>query len=226
MHGLPNYLRDTLRFYKVHFYALATIVLPFIVSLGILEAALSIAPLGGVDPSLLLVVPATLAFPFYQVALILYMASAVTGERLGALQCIKLGAKFWQPILLLYLITMVAVFAGLLLLVIPGLIVSARTLFAQFYCVLDEMKPMEAFNESWRESKERQWMILAGFIIVSILCVIPVVIVEIVLETLNVWQPLVLLLSSTVAGLAYAPPLIFVFRVFASGQSDVGGESA
>ena len=218
MQDLRIFLTDTMRFFRAHFLSLSAIVVPFLLPLNILSM-LADQSEPGVGLAALMYLPALLIFPIYQVALILYIATAVSGDRLRFLEYFMIGLRFWLPILLLYLISGVAIVAGFMLLVVPGLIVLARIIFAEFYCIFDEMNPMDAFNASWQQTRDRQLMILSGLLIVYVSCAIPVWAIEMFMVILNVWNPLVIVVSGFLSALLYAPPTIFAFRVF-KGQSE------
>jgi hypothetical protein len=213
MQDLKTFLIDTIRFYRAHFLTLSAITVPFLLLLDILFLTIYQAELDFSQVALIYL-PALLVFPIYQVALILYIAAVVSGEKLRLLECFRIGLRFWAPILLLSFISAVAIAAGTLLLVIPGLIVIARIIFAEFYCIFDEMNPMDAFHASWQQTRDRQWMILAGLLIVYVSCGIPVIAVERLMVDLNVWNPLATVVSGFLSALLYPIPTIFAFRVF------------
>ena len=213
MQDLRIFLIDTIRFYRAHFLSLSAIVIPFLLPLDILWVIVDQSEFSS-GQTALTYIPGLLVFPIYQCALILYIATVVAGDRLSLLEYFRIGLRFWAPMFLLYLISTAALLAGFLLLIIPGLIVLARIAFAEFYCIFDEMNPMDAFNASWQQTGDLQWIILAGLTIIYAACSIPVVAVDRIMLALDVWSPLAIVVSGFLTALLYAPATIFAFRVF------------
>lgn len=70
---------------------------------------------------------------------------------------------------LAFLLAGIAVFGGLILLIVPGVIIAVRASLIRYIAVERELKPVEAFRESFRLTKGHGWRILGfGFLTVLI----------------------------------------------------------
>ena len=74
-----------------------------------------------------------------------------------------LGAYLYIKILVINLITTVAVFLGLLALVLPGLYVSARLFFASYLAIIFDEGIISSLNKSIQITKDKGWKVL-GYI--------------------------------------------------------------
>ena len=75
---------------------------------------------------------------------------------------------FFFRILIISFITAFAVFFGLILLILPGMYVSARLLFAPFSAVLINTGILDSVKKSFEITEERGWQIL-GYILAIVL---------------------------------------------------------
>lgn len=221
MQELKPLLNDTWTFYKAHFVGLCSIILPFVIPLDFFYAVIDhYGDTQGYGRWLALI-PGVLVLPIYQGALILYIASAISGEPIPRKQCYQLALRFWLPLMLLYIIMTVAICAGLLLLIIPGLIVLARVTFSEFYCILYEEKAINAFRLSWNKTEKYQGLILGGLLVIVLITTIPVWLVEKIIIVLDAWNPMFTFLSGIVSSILAIPLTIFGFRVFTMHQETV-----
>jgi hypothetical protein len=88
---------------------------------------------------------------------------------------------FWK-MLFLNLLVMAAVIAGLILLIVPGIIIALRLTLAPYYLVDQGLGIMESFKASWHATKGHMGK-LWGILGVVILMVLPVVTIIGILAT-------------------------------------------
>ncbi len=85
------------------------------------------------------------------------------------------GADRFLPMLALNLMTMLALFLGLALFIVPGVILYLGLFAAQFYVVDAGMKPLEAMKASWSSTRGQKGEILlltlggAGLVVLGML---------------------------------------------------------
>ena len=77
-----------------------------------------------------------------------------------------LGAYLYIKILVINLITTIAVFLGLLALVLPGLYVSARLFFASYLAIIFDEGIISSLNKSIQITKDKGWKVL-GYILAA-----------------------------------------------------------
>jgi len=218
MDELSSLLKDTWSFFIRHLVPICVLIIPFIVPLNIFYAVAEIYSTDDNQLFWLAMIPGMLIYPIYQAALILYIASVVSGDYFPRKQYYKLSIKLWLPLMLLYIITTCAVMVGLVLFIFPALIVMARITFSEFYCVLNELKPMASFSASWEATKEKQWIILGGLIAIILVTTVPGWGVEKVVSILDAWNPVFTFILGTIESILTVPLTIFGFRVFTLHQ--------
>lgn len=90
------------------------------------------------------------------------------------------GCKKAFPLISVYILTMCAVFTGLVLLVVPGIVVGLYMFFSSFFVILEDKNALDAIRDSFRIVSGEFWHTLATFVSI-ILLYITLVIVAIVL---------------------------------------------
>jgi hypothetical protein len=165
-----EYIRQSLFFFRRHFGTIARIQLPFIIGLNLLGLVLH----SGLDAdssqastatAVLMLLNLTL-LPLYWGATILFLQSAVDDRPLSAFQAVAVSLKYWRRLLITYLLTGFAVTGGLMLLIVPGIYVGVRLVFADYVCVLEDNKPVASLRQSWAESDAYFWLLLNGLLII------------------------------------------------------------
>ncbi|KAA0873671.1 hypothetical protein E1H14_12290 [Nitrincola tapanii] len=164
-----EYLRQAFFFFRSHFKTLAAIQLPFLITLALLSAALqsSIDPDTSNSGALIYIGLLELAcLPLYWGATIFYMQSVLDGKPLSPITALSLALSSWGRLLFTYILNALAVALGLLLLIVPGVYAGVRLAFADYICVLEGKRPMEALKSSWKESDLYFWLLLKGFLVI------------------------------------------------------------
>jgi len=160
-----------------------------------------------------------IAYPVYTAAVIFYIASIITGENLDTKSLWKLGVKFWVPYMVIIILVGVVVTLGLILLVIPGVILGIRYSFSEFDLLLNQSRPLDAMRNSWVATKEYMWVILGGFVIITIALYAPYYLVASLFDksSISYWVlNAVSNIAYSVLGVIYT---IFIFRVYVFAKS-------
>jgi len=210
-------INDAWFFYKKHFSAICLILLPFIVPITIgLRTIEYIAGDAWYAQSILLlsIIAGAAIYPIYQGAIILYIASALTGKHLTTAEYYRLSLKFWPTLFSIYVITMVAAIGGLFLLILPGLIVLSRLSFSNFYCIFDEANSANALSLSWENTKDIQWLLLRGILLIGVAIAVPIWIFEYTMHSLELWNPVSSFISDLISVLLAPLLTMFLIRVF------------
>jgi len=165
-----EYIRQSLFFFRRHFGTIARIQLPFIILLNLVGWLIQ-SSLPPESPeirnagALLMLLNLTL-LPIYWGATILFLQSVIDNRPLGALAAVQSGLKYWRRLLLTYLLMALAVAAGLLLLIVPGIYAGVRLAFADYICVLENRKVSESLRQSWQNTNDYFWLLLKGMLII------------------------------------------------------------
>lgn len=164
-------------------------------------------------------------YPIYHGAMILYLASVVTGVYQSPKQYYKTASKFWLPLIVLYVCSSMAMLAGFFLFILPGLIVMGRLAFSEFYCVFHRKGGLDAFSLSWDASKNDQWLLVGGIIIIYVCISLPVSGLEYILNFAQLPSSIVLFVTNLISA-ALAPLVtIFAFRVYSLAPERLNGST-
>ena len=164
--------------------------------------------------SMLLLVLIVCLHPIVQAATIFYIASVINGESLARNDCYRLAASRWVPLFGLYILGTTLMVAGFILFIVPGLIVFARIMFSEFYCLLNKQGSLESFSTSWEETKDYQWVLLAGAIIILVLTSFPLNLIGNALNTAESIKPAVNFVLNIFNYILGSLITIFAYRVF------------
>ncbi len=155
-----------------------------------------------------------LAYPVYSVGVICYITSVITGDRIDTVTAWKLGIKFWNPYLALTALVGITVMFGLILLIVPGIILSIRYSFSGFDLLLNNSKPIDAMKNSWNGTKDYFWLLLGGYAVITVGLYAPYVLISSSFDDANI----PFLVFDTTANLIYAVlgvlNTIFAFRIY------------
>lgn len=214
---LQQSLTDSWSFFKSNVAALSVIILTIIVPIEIFVSLYEyffVSEDGTYTEQLVPVIIGTLVYPIYAVAVVLYIASIISGEKIEPLTLLQLGIKFWWKYLVLSTFIGLIVIFGLILLVIPGVIFSARYAFAEFDLLLNQSRPLDAMKHSWDSTKEYVWVILGGYTVITVALYVPFYLVAALFDESSISFKVL----DTVTNMAYpilgAMYTIFAFRVY------------
>jgi len=144
-------LFETMAFFKAFAIDIARFLIPVTLPVVMLETALSFRAMemeaAGAAPWLPFLV-GFLFRPVYTAGLIWQITRLVEGLPWTLRECLAVGFRCWRHLLVVYAVSSVLIFAGLLAFLIPGLIVLARLSLAEFGVVLEGMGLKEALARS------------------------------------------------------------------------------
>jgi len=221
MKDLPKLLKDTFIFFFQNIYGIWNVIFPLIVPLSILgfvlpqyvppENTLYWVPLGA----------DVIFYPIIQGAVIFYISSVISGKAYSRTDCYHLALKFWLPMFGVYTIGSMAVVLGVILLVIPGFIVYARLMFSEFFCLLDEQDSVGAIKSSWEQTKDYQFQLLVGFVLIFIFIGMPLWILEKTVEPTSVLISIFMIALNIAKYLLGCLVTIFAYRIFWSHRDNL-----
>ena len=153
----------------------------------------------------------------YSMALTILLIDDIYKERSRSIANYFIHALFFFfRIFFISLITLFAVVCGLLLLILPGLYVSARLFFAPFLAVLTNRGILDSVKKSFEITEERGWKILGYILAVVfplmfiIMFVLIVPAVFLIPQNMHVYMAIVFSLSF----LFYVYFTIYSYRIF------------
>lgn len=210
-------LNDTWNFFRNNFLGICKVVFVLVIPLNVLNFTLSFL----LDDSLyfekiemLLSFLQLAIYPLYQCALILYIASVVSGDKLKTFQYYRMAANFWLPLLIVYFIYILFIFIGLFFLIIPGVVIAVRIAFAEFHCIFEKQSPMDACFSSWAATKPYQWIIFKGILTCFLIFFIPLFLLKMTLNQYELWNTVIAIIFEWVEVVFGTLSTIFLFRVY------------
>jgi len=125
-----------------------------------------------------------------------------------------LGVKYWKSYIVLSVFVGLAVMFGFILLVILGVVFAIRLAFSDFYLLLGQETPTEAMRSSWEITKDYLWVILGGYVVITIALYAPYFLVTSLIDKSSI----IYWVLDTASNIAYsvlgAIYTIFAFRVY------------
>lgn len=213
---LKQSLKDSWFFFKNHAIAISIIVLPIVVPIEIISALYQnvVASDSALSKELIPVFIGLLVNPVYSVAIIFYMVSAISSEKVDTKTLWKMGVKFWLPFLFLSVIMGTAILFGLVLLLVPGILLAVRYSFADFDLLLNKNTPLDAMKNSWNLSREYMWVILGGLTIISIALYVPHYLVSSLFEDSSMASKIFTSATNIIYAVLNVIYTIFTFRIY------------
>lgn len=219
---LKKSLEDSWLFFKQHVVALSVIILPIAAPIDIFTAMYDHLHAGdkfSFIASMLPVIIGFIAYPIYSAAVIFYIASTVSGEKLDTRTLWRLGIKFWRRYIALSILTGLTVMFGFMLLIVPGVIFAVRYAFSEFDLLLYQSKPLEAMRNSWNTAKEYTGIILGGYIVITLALYVPNFLIASIFDKPSLSFLALDIVSSIIYSVLGAIYTIFAFRVYEFAKS-------
>ncbi|MBF7730956.1 hypothetical protein ISX93_12845 [Pseudomonas sp. N040] len=150
-------LRESAYFFSHNLLPIARLCLPLLLLEGLLrqqlaDSSLQLAP----EASELLVT--LLCYPLYSAALILFLHARSQQLPAAPLQLLSQALQLWPRFALLAGLSTLLIMLGSYLLILPGLWVMLRLLFAEYLLTLDGLAPLAAMHASFRLSRGYFWL--------------------------------------------------------------------
>ncbi len=161
--NLKLIITDALFFFRTHLVKIASLCMPWLLAIALVEYLVIITS----DPSqeagpLPLIGWAfkLLVYPIYTGALILLMARRAQREMPANSELLSSAIQIWQPLFILHILMagilvpgVIFVLQGWVFFIIPIIYVAVRLSFAEFYLVLEGVKPLEAIRMSFKATQ-------------------------------------------------------------------------
>ncbi len=111
------------------------------------------------------------------------------GRQISFFQGLKKSFKKWISLILLALAIAMAGFFGILFFIIPGFIVACAVACATPAMMLEDLKPMAAFDRSWELTKKNRLRIF-GYLVLEVLIFVSAVMLMVPFMLAGIMNPL------------------------------------
>ncbi|MBV0934218.1 YciC family protein [Marinobacterium weihaiense] len=220
-----DYLRQSLYFFRNHVNRLAMIQLPFLAILAFVQFQLiQQLPVNGEELPMELVqrnmfISSALdlsLMPVYWGATLFYLQSVLQGQPLATGRALALSLTCWGRLLITYIISVLAISFGLVLLIVPGIYIGVRLAFAEFYCVMEGMGPMEAIKASWEKTGDFFWPLFQGMALIFGSLLLAETLIS---EALSDQKATLMVVSMLIQFMGVLPT-IFAYRIYCVMKAD------
>jgi hypothetical protein len=225
--NLKLIITDALQFFRDHIVQIAALCLPWLLAIALVQYLVIIIgdPSQQVSPLALIGMGfQLLVYPIYTGALILLMAKRARRETPTNKELTSSALKLWQPLFILRIITagilvpgVIFAVQGWFLFIIPVIYVFVRLCFAEFYLVLEGVKPLEAIRLSFRATQPCFFQLLFLLTIFGFPLFSLQVIAASVLAQLKI-DPLVNILAATLTAFLSFFVDVLLFRAYMSAR--------
>ena len=163
-------IKDTFSFFKAHWWVLALISMPLVLLSEVIKYWVGPIPVDNTSVNVFLVYLAEiiLVLSVLQIAVILYIDSAVNGSRISVFDSWSMGINRLVPFVGLSMLIIVPVALGLILLVIPGVIVMVRLMLAPYIFLLEGLGAKASLTASWERTKGHFGDLVMGAIVIML----------------------------------------------------------
>lgn len=226
---LNTVLMDSWYFFKNHLFSIALIVFPIVIPLEILTS-IYIYHFTNEDSGILeLFLPlsiSTLLYPIYSVAIVLYIASVVSGDPVSLKGLYAKGLNLWLPYLTITVLISIIVIGGFMLLIIPGIIFILRYSFAEFELVLAGKKPLNAMKSSWKSTSDHLSVLFFGYAIISFCIFTPSAIITSLLDESSIFSYILTAILNIIYAVLYTFYTIYAYRIYQLKNTNITSSSS
>lgn len=208
-------IQESWNYYRRHLYAVTLVMLPVICIVDLFNAVIPIdlKNITALQGSLLTLAPFVL-LPLYQAAIVVLLKSRYDGANLTTGQCYRHGSDAYVRLLVMYIVMGIAVFFGFMLLIIPGIYLIGRFCLADYFCVLEEKSYTESLTLSWNATKQFQWPILGGYLLVALLQAMPTYLLGSLVGILELENAVVDFVIGAISTILMVMITAYTFRVY------------
>ncbi|MEG3850754.1 hypothetical protein QT971_26845 [Microcoleus sp. herbarium19] len=148
--------------------------------------------------------------PLVRGAVIFYLYRSLTGNQVTVNEAFQQANRRLWPLMLVFSKSALMVFAGFIALIIPGVYLGCRLLFAPCATVIDNCSDVDSLNSSFQLTQGREWLVFRSSCLILFVYFIPGLLIAILID------PTGISLASNLAGnaaLFLVAPLTNVFGI-------------
>jgi hypothetical protein len=161
--NLKLIISDAVYFFRSNLVQISSLCLPWLLAVAVVNYIITAAgdQAEGILPLYLLVWGFNLlVYPIYTGALILLMSKRAQQKQPENKALLASAMRIWQPFFILHLMVAGLTAVGLAFLILPGVIVAVSLSFAEFFLVVEGVKPLDALQKSFHATRPFFFQIL------------------------------------------------------------------
>lgn len=210
-------LSDSYVFFRNHFTAIAAIILPIVIPFEIFAVIYQhfiVSDAAAITDQLILMIIGLMIYPVYAGGLVFYIVSVLKRDPIDNNTAWRMAWANWGRYLMVTVLVGTAVMFGFFLLIVPGIFLAARFAFSEFELLLSGNDPFNAISKSWNLTREHMWLLMGGFILITMALYAPYVLLEMLVAPESPMYWVVSSVLSVVVSLFGAFYTIFAFRIY------------
>ena len=215
-------ITDAVQFFLNHLVQIASLCLPWLLATALVEYGIIYTGQDSQGEAPLFLVAWTfnlLIYPIYTGALIQLMARRARQETPTNKELTSAAIKVWQPLFMVHIMGSGLTALGFMLLILPGVYLAVRLSFAEFFLVLEGVKPIEAIQKSFQATRPYFGVILILLIIFMTPLVLLTFVLSIVLQQYSLGPIFNVFISTLIAFLTLFVDVV-MFRVYMSARQE------
>jgi Uncharacterised protein family (UPF0259) len=174
-------LGDALRIYRAHFGKVFAIALAIVAPVELIVSGVGLEELTSGyrddDTAATLLIPWVVSVlvvaPLIAAAAIAVLQALSNGARPRFRQSIQLALDAFPPLFLAVLLASLAVALGLAMLIVPGIYIAVRLLFAPQSVVIDGARGLDALRASWKLTRGFWWRTFGVVFLANLVAILP-----------------------------------------------------
>ncbi len=161
-------------------------------------------------------------YPVYTASLIFYIDAIIHDRPINVMACWRAALVRWVPMFVLYVMYGVVVMLGVLAFIVPGVVFIVRFAFAEFNLLLDQRGPISAMNVSREQTKDVFWLVLGGFLVITVVIHGFYYGLILLFQVANVTSQIIDSLLNVLLAVLYLFYIVFSYRVYHYVQESAG----
>ncbi|WP_445249878.1 hypothetical protein [Microcoleus sp. OTE_8_concoct_300] len=121
--------------------------------------------------------------PLLSGAMIFYTYRSLTRNQVTVGQAFNQANRRLLPLIGVYIMCLLLVFAGCIALIIPGLYVSYRLIFSLYATVIDNYSVIDSLSSSWELTKGRWWLVFRSYFLIVCVAFVPILLIVILISS-------------------------------------------
>ncbi|MEP6488964.1 hypothetical protein NDI43_09665 [Microcoleus vaginatus GB2-A3] len=123
------------------------------------------------------------ALPLLSGAMIFYTYRSLTKNNVTVGQAFNQANRRLLPLIGVYIMCFLLVFAGCIALIIPGLYVSYRLIFSLYATVIDNSSVSDSLSSSWELTKGRWWLVFRSYFLILFVVFVPILLIVLLISS-------------------------------------------
>ena len=110
--------------------------------------------------------------------MIFYLYRSFTGNKVTVNEAFQQANRRLWPLFLVFSKSALIVSAGFFVLIIPGVYLGCRLLFAPFATVIDNCSGLDSFDSTFQLTQGREWLVFRASFLIVLVVFLPIILIS------------------------------------------------